>query len=129
MSNYEPTEWAKTRKLWSCEGLPEIVADAAEIGFTCAVDLGCDEEEWQIVTPETAVMAVNEVDEAILRFCKDGEKTVGVLVIPGNGDDWLCDYIHEVRKEAIQTAAMALRFVMSLDKYRYGGCEQHHQGA
>ena len=35
--------------------------------------------------------------------------------------------IHEVRKEAIQTAAMALRFVMSLDKCKYGGCEQHHQ--
>ena len=37
--------------------------------------------------------------------------------------------INEVRKEAIQTAAMAIRFVMSLDRYKYGGCEQHHQGA
>lgn len=34
----------------------------------------------------------------------------------------------EVRKEAIQTAAMALRFVMSLDKYNYCECEQHVQG-
>ena len=30
-----------------------------------------------------------------------------------------------VRKEAIQTAAMALRFVASLDAYQYTGCEQH----
>lgn len=33
----------------------------------------------------------------------------------------------EVRKEAIQTAAMALRLVMSLDRYEYRRCEQHEQ--
>jgi NTP pyrophosphatase (non-canonical NTP hydrolase) len=32
-----------------------------------------------------------------------------------------------VRKEAIQTAAMALRFAMSLDRYRAEPCEQHRQ--
>lgn len=32
-----------------------------------------------------------------------------------------------VREEAIQTAAMALRFVMSLDRYRYTVSEQHEQ--
>lgn len=31
------------------------------------------------------------------------------------------------RKEAIQTAAMAIRFAMSLDRYRYAGCHQHKQ--
>jgi len=36
--------------------------------------------------------------------------------------------VANVRQEAIQTAAMALRFVMSLDRYQYGECEQHHQG-
>lgn len=33
----------------------------------------------------------------------------------------------EVRKEAIQTAAMALRLVMSLDRYEYARCQQHEQ--
>jgi len=33
----------------------------------------------------------------------------------------------DVRSEAIQTAAMAIRFAMSLDRYEYGCCEQHQQ--
>lgn len=33
----------------------------------------------------------------------------------------------EVRTEAIQTAAMALRLAMSLDRYWYAPCEQHSQ--
>lgn len=32
-----------------------------------------------------------------------------------------------VRKEAIQTAAMALRFARSLDSYQFSACEQHSQ--
>jgi NTP pyrophosphatase (non-canonical NTP hydrolase) len=32
-----------------------------------------------------------------------------------------------VRKEALQTAAMALRFLESLDLYVYSQCEQHQQ--
>jgi NTP pyrophosphatase (non-canonical NTP hydrolase) len=32
-----------------------------------------------------------------------------------------------VRKEAIQTAAMALRFVKSLDVYQFERCQQHKQ--
>lgn len=35
----------------------------------------------------------------------------------------------EVRKEAVQTAAMALRFVLSLDRYEYKPGEQHAQDA
>ena len=35
--------------------------------------------------------------------------------------------IIDVRMEAIQTAAMALRFAMSLDRYEYCRCEQHQQ--
>ncbi len=34
----------------------------------------------------------------------------------------------EVRAEAIQTAAMALRLAMSLDRYEYRACPQHAQG-
>lgn len=37
--------------------------------------------------------------------------------------------IADVRMEAIQTAAMALRLVMSLDAYDYRKCPQHSQGA
>lgn len=33
----------------------------------------------------------------------------------------------DVRKEAIQTAAMALRFVLSLDDYEFARAEQHRQ--
>ena len=35
----------------------------------------------------------------------------------------------EVRKEAIQTAAMALRFVASLDRYEFTRGDQHAQPA
>ena len=35
--------------------------------------------------------------------------------------------LENVEKEAIQTAAMAIRLVMSLDRYRYEGCLQHFQ--
>jgi NTP pyrophosphatase (non-canonical NTP hydrolase) len=34
----------------------------------------------------------------------------------------------EIRKEAIQTAAMALRLAMSLDRYEYQQASQHAQG-
>lgn len=33
----------------------------------------------------------------------------------------------DVREEAIQTAAMALRLAMSLDRYEYARCPQHVQ--
>lgn len=33
----------------------------------------------------------------------------------------------EVQMEAIQTAAMAIRLVMSLDRYTYRQCDQHRQ--
>ena len=33
----------------------------------------------------------------------------------------------EVREEAIQTAAMAMRLLMSLDEYSYLPCRQHKQ--
>lgn len=37
--------------------------------------------------------------------------------------------IEEMRGEAVQTAAMALRFVASLDAYRFQRCNQHRQRA
>lgn len=36
---------------------------------------------------------------------------------------------NDVYVEAIQTAAMAIRFVMSLSVYEYQRCEQHEQGS
>lgn len=35
--------------------------------------------------------------------------------------------LSDVREEAVQTAAMAIRFLMSLDKYKFSRCEQHAQ--
>jgi hypothetical protein len=35
----------------------------------------------------------------------------------------------EVRAEALQTAAMAIRLAMSLDEYLYWPCDQHAQGS
>lgn len=35
----------------------------------------------------------------------------------------------DIREEAIQTAAMALRLAMSLDQYEYRRCEQHKQNS
>lgn len=37
-------------------------------------------------------------------------------------------HLEDVRKEAIQTAAMALRLAMSLDRYEYRKSRQHEQG-
>ena len=34
----------------------------------------------------------------------------------------------DVRAEAVQTAAMALRFLASLDRYEFTPCVQHKQG-
>lgn len=33
----------------------------------------------------------------------------------------------QIEEEAVQTAAMAIRFIMSLDDYSYGECNQHEQ--
>ena len=33
----------------------------------------------------------------------------------------------QVEEEAVQTAAMAIRFLMSLNDYSYGECNQHEQ--
>ena len=35
----------------------------------------------------------------------------------------------DIREEAVQTAAMALRFLLSLERYEYKECVQHHQDA
>ena len=56
-----------------------------------------------------------ELNKAVLQLTYEPQKTGSSL--------------QEVRNEAIQTAAMAFRFVMSLDRYKYGECEQHHQSA
>ncbi len=35
--------------------------------------------------------------------------------------------LEDVREEAMQTAAMAVRFLMSIDQYVFARCEQHRQ--
>jgi hypothetical protein len=46
---------------------------------------------------------------------------VQVIYEPGKAS------VDDVRTEAIQTAAMAIRFVRSLDKYKFAQREQHRQ--
>lgn len=54
-----------------------------------------------------------ELTKAVLQFTYEPHKT--------NAND--------IHMEAVQTAAMALRFLKSLDAYQYERCEQHEQGA
>ena len=52
-----------------------------------------------------------ELTKAVLQFTYEPHKTT----------------LDDIRTEAIQTAAMALRFAASLDRYNYNKCEQHAQ--
>ncbi len=52
-----------------------------------------------------------ELNKAVLQSVYEPEKS--------NADD--------VREEAIQTAAMALRFIASLNDYKYSRCDEHTQ--
>lgn len=54
---------------------------------------------------------VGELNKAVLQELYEPHKNK-------NGD---------VRKEAIQTAAMLIRFAISLDAYKYVPCKQHKQ--
>lgn len=54
-----------------------------------------------------------ELNKAMLQHTYEPHKAGGTL--------------EAVREEAIQTAAMALRLAMSLDRYEYRRCEQHTQ--
>lgn len=68
--------------------------------------------------PDNAIMAAAVVAEE-----------AGELVKHANEASWEPGKTtHEaVRKEAIQTAAMALRFLVSFEEYRFAGSEQHSQ--
>lgn len=54
---------------------------------------------------------VGELQQRVLQCCYEPDKSTK----------------EDVLKEAKQTAAMALRFLVSLDTYEYNRCEQHHQ--
>ena len=67
--------------------------------------------------PSHALHAIAVVNEEI------GELNKAILPIEPHKSG------HEVRSEAIQAAAMAIRFVRSLDRYNYAAGEQHAQQA
>ncbi|MCB1504498.1 MAG: hypothetical protein KDJ47_05935 [Hyphomicrobiaceae bacterium] len=97
MSDYEPSKHilkvAAEGRLWECKGLPELVRAANEAGISVKIDLGDGDSQWETVTADSVVMAVNEVDEANLSFHNPEKNSYGgMLVIPSNGDDWCCDY-------------------------------------
>lgn len=52
-----------------------------------------------------------ELNKDVLQMCYEPHKTSK----------------EKIKNEAIQTAAMAVRFLMSLDEYCYAPSEQHHQ--
>lgn len=52
-----------------------------------------------------------ELDKALVQYTYEPEKST----------------FEDVRSEAVQTAAMALRFLMSIDNYKYERSEQHTQ--
>jgi len=54
-----------------------------------------------------------ELTKAVLQFTYEPHKTT----------------LDEIRVEAVQTAAMALRFAASLEDYSYHKCEQHKQSS
>lgn len=89
-----------------------------------------------------AVLALVEVDKAMDKFPtwptdplhalavlgeEFGELTKAVLQLTYEPHKASAS-VENVREEAVQTAAMALRFLMSLDEYKYGQSEQHRQG-
>lgn len=63
-----------------------------------------------------------ELNKAVLQLTYEPEKF-------GEGVDAYEIGLQQVRKEALQTAAMAVRFLMSLDQYKYLHSEQHTQAA
>lgn len=68
--------------------------------------------------PTDAIHAASVVAEEM------GELQKGVVQMVY--EPWKTGTLH-VREEAIQLAAVALRFIMSLDEYEYLSCAQHKQ--
>lgn len=89
---YEPPK--TDRLVWACEGLTEVVRRANNEGLYVTVSFEHDwDEDEEIVTPETVVSAVNEVDVALLHFYDSEDKYKGSLsVIPSNDEDWAADW-------------------------------------
>lgn len=108
-----------------------------------ALDIAVQHENTMVASDAVMAAIRNEIDRAVRKFPTWPTDPLHALAVLGEEYGELNKAVlqltyephkdgsslNEVRKEAIQTAAMALRFVMSLDKYQYGGCKQHHQGA
>ncbi|MCC6603065.1 MAG: hypothetical protein IT327_07640 [Anaerolineae bacterium] len=58
-----------------------------------------------------------ELAKAVLQACYEQEKN----------EHYFQDQLTEVRREAIQTAAMAIRFLVSMDQYTFEAGRQHRQ--
>lgn len=118
------------------DGSPSIeVLDASiRAGVRAALHAGNG-----LTTPGVLTAVLAELDRAVLKFPTwptDPLHAVGVL-----GEEFgeltkaVMQATYEphkngpgaVREEALQTAAMALRFLASLDRYEYAGSVQHHQ--
>lgn len=82
------------------------------------------ETELQAAVAKFPTWPTEAIDAAAVVAEECGELTKAALE---------CTYEHpkstadDVRKEAIQTAAMAIRFLISMDEYDYVKSEQHEQ--
>ena len=91
---YEPPK--TTELLWACEGLPEVIRRANNENMIVTVDFEQGfEDSQEIVTPETVVSAVNQVDIALLHFydAKTRKYQGSLSVIAENeADEWASDW-------------------------------------
>lgn len=103
-------------------------------GFTLSAMIGFHTEEVWNLRP-----ILEEVGRAIAKFPTWPSDPLHALAVLGEEFGELTKAVlqsvyephkstpQDVREEAIQTAAMALRFVSSLDAYAYRAGEQHQQ--
>lgn len=94
----------------------------------------------QPAPPSIVAVVLSEIDRAMLKFPTWPTDPLHALAVLGEEFGELNKAMlqltyephktsaSEVRSEAIQTAAMAVRLAMSLDRYRYTRSEQHEQG-
>lgn len=97
--------------------------------------------EWIALSAvAAAVQACDEVERATAKFPTWPTDPLHALAVLGEEFGELTKAVlqhtyephkanlDDVRTEALQTAAMAIRFLMSFDRYAYRHCEQHRQG-
>jgi hypothetical protein len=87
---YQPTQWAIDNAI-TLPGLAGLISTIRGLGGMVYVVDEEGEERWS-VTSRSIAQAVAEMDETLIVAELRGKRVATVLVIAGNGEDWLCDY-------------------------------------